>query len=511
MRKIFNIAGPCIPEEHYMVPTETRCVDLDRLVAQRQYFVLHAPRQTGKTTLIQNFVSHLNQQGGVIALYCSLETAQGVAEPAAGIPILIAELRQAILESPAAPTLDFGEKLDAIPEVALKNALKHYCSQLDLPLVIMFDEVDCLSERVLLSFLRQMRQGYITRGQAPFVRSMGLVGMRNIRDYSMHLRPGRETMGSASPFNIVSKALTLNNFAVEEVEALLKQHTEDGGRPFPANVVQAIYAQTLGQPWLCNALAAELTQGDLASEFTAAQVERAVETIVLRRDTHIDSLLERLKEPRVRGIMEPVILGRQVNLAFSSDDAAYVFDLGLLTKNEGDVIPANPIYKEVIMRALTYESQYQLPTSLSGRFVDQGRLDMSGLLQAFQQFWRENSDIWVDRFEYKGAAPHLILQAYLQRVINGGGSISREYSAGRGRLDLCVSLNGYRYPLELKIVRGPKTRDQGLNQLAGYMATLGETQGWLILFNNDSNLDWNRKITWETQTHEGFEIHVVGC
>lgn len=72
----------------------------------------------------------------------------------------------------------------------------------------------------------------------------------------------------------------------------------------------------------------------------------------MRRDTHIDSLLEQLKEARVRRNLEPVLLGRQVNLEFSSDDASYVFDLGLLTKNKGDVAPVNPFCREVIIRAL---------------------------------------------------------------------------------------------------------------------------------------------------------------
>jgi hypothetical protein len=52
------------------------------------------------------------------------------------------------------------------------------------------------------------------------------------------------------------------------------------------------------------------------------------------------------------------------------------------------------------------------PPSAAAYLID-GKLDMKQLLSEFKQFWRENSDIWVDKYQYKEAAPHLILQAYL--------------------------------------------------------------------------------------------------
>ncbi|MDJ0836832.1 MAG: ATP-binding protein [Acidobacteriota bacterium] len=515
MKKFFNTAGPCVPQKHYMLPAEARSGDLHQLVDEERYFVIHAPRQVGKTTLIQSFVNQLNAEGRYLALYCTLETAQGVDQAEKGIPILIAMLEEAVRLSPYATYKAFAQNPHPIAEIALGRALSEYCAQLDKPLVIMFDEVDCLGEGTLLSFLRQLRQGYINRAGAPFVHSLALVGMRNIRDYKAMVRNGRETMGSASPFNIVTEALTIRNFTSEEVGSLVRQHTEATGQVFPDEVVSRLFYYSNGQPWLCNAIAREivvkLLKNDHGKAVTEDLVETAVENIILRRDTHIDSLLERLKEPRVRRVLEPVLLGQQVNLEFSSDDASYTFDLGLLIKNKGDVIPANPIYGEVIIRTLTYDSQYQLPTSLAGRYIDNDRIDMTALLKAFQQFWRENSDIWVEKYHYKEAAPHLILQAFLQRIINGGGRIDREYSAGRGRIDLCIAMGDHRYGLELKICYRSNTREQGLDQLAGYLETLNLDEGWLILFDRDPEKDWNQKIYWDDVTHQGKTIHVVGC
>ncbi len=52
MEKHFNVAGPCFPNRHYMLPALDRMPEIRRLVEQEMYFVIHAPRQTGKTTAV---------------------------------------------------------------------------------------------------------------------------------------------------------------------------------------------------------------------------------------------------------------------------------------------------------------------------------------------------------------------------------------------------------------------------------------------------------------------------
>ena len=514
MRKYFNVAGPCRSEKHYMVPAGSRCSQLSSLVDQEAYFVIHAPRQVGKTTLIRDFVDQLDRQGAYLALYCTLETAHGLSNPKEGMPVILKALEKAIRFNGR-----FQKHLEPVdqetPNASLHSTLAAYCAALDKPLVIMFDEVDCLTGETLISFLRQLRQGYVEKDSIPFVHSLALVGVRNIRDYKGMVRQGKETLGSASPFNIVTEALTIRNFNFQELVQLYGQHTEATGQAFPEEVTQSIYRETSGQPWLCNAIARQIVEkileGDISKTITPSLVKEAIEIIVKRRDTHIDSLLEKLKEPRVRNIVEPVLLGRQVDLSFAGDDAAYVFDLGLLAKNKGDVVPANRIYGEVIIRALTYDDQYRLPTSLEGRFIENGKIDMKALLTNFQMFWRENSQIWTEKYQYKEAAPHLILQAFLQRIINSGGHISREYSAGRGRTDLCITYGENRYAIELKIRYGPSDVEDGIDQLGRYLDTLGLKEGWLIIFDRRPNVAWDQKITWNECDKGGKTIHIIGC
>jgi hypothetical protein len=204
-----------------MIEASTRLKGVEQLIDMEQYFVIHAARQSGKTTYLQDLAGRLNASGKYYALYCSLESAQGITDPEQGIPSIVHCLKSAIkysnLMSPEkfAVNADYDEFTNV-----LKNSLTDYCMLLEKPLIILFDEADCLSEGTLITFLRQLRNGYNTRSTIPFVHSIALVGMRNIRDYKAQIRPESQSLGSASPFNIVTESLTLKNFTKEEISSL---------------------------------------------------------------------------------------------------------------------------------------------------------------------------------------------------------------------------------------------------------------------------------------------------
>jgi molybdopterin-guanine dinucleotide biosynthesis protein len=490
------------------------------LIDGNQYFVIHAARQSGKTTLLLNLTERLNREGKYYALYCSLERVQDIIDPEKGIPAIIGCLKTALRVSGIPGRKDFAKEIgDSNYTGILIDSLSDFCHSLDRPLVIFFDEADCLSEGTLISFLRQLRNGYNTRAIAPFVHSLALVGMRNIRDFKARVRPDSETLGSASPFNVVTKAMTLRNFSAEEVVELYAQHTADTGQVFEPAAAALAWQQTQGQPWLVNAIAREIVkemlQDDYSQAVTESHVEQAIQNIILRRDTHIDSLLERLKEPRVQRIIEPMMLGEERQLENLSNDYRYVLDLGLIRNDRTTTEPANPIYAEVIARTLSYSSQEALKSDVypyrMSRYFRNGRIDMDFLLRDFQEFWRENSAIWAERFDYKEAAPHLILMAFLQRIINGGGKIIREMAAERRRLDLCLEYEGLRYPIELKLLRGDKTYPEGVRQLSAYMDSLGCSEGWLVVFDRRDSVDWKSKIFTREEKVDGKNIRIVGC
>lgn len=515
MARRFNTTGPCLPAKHYMLEPERRCPGVGELIDQEHFFVIHAPRQSGKTTLLRTLAERINAAGQYHALYCSLEIVQGLDDLKRGMAAILDGLQFALKYHPGLRGSLPDYLRDSSDSTLVRAWLTDLAAAATRPVVVFFDEADCLGGETLISFLRQLRDGYINRPTIPFPHSVVLVGMRNIRDFRVQVRPETQTLGSASPFNIAKAALTLSNFSRDEVGALYQQHTDDTSQVFPSEVVDYVWDMTRGQPWLVNAIAAEMVealgQRDPGFPLTVAAAEEAIQRIILRCDTHIDSLLARLEEPRVRQIIEPVLLGEGESIQRASNDYQFVRDLGLIRDDQGQLSIANPIYNEVIARTLNGSLQLSLERTLIHRWMDGRTLDLSALLRAFQEFWRDHSEAWIGRFDYKEAAPHLILMGFLQRVVNGGARLDREFATGTRRVDLCVHYAGRRYPVELKLVRGAKTREEGLAQLARYMDTLGATEGWLVLFDRQSGRSWDKRLTWETVAQDGRTIHVVGA
>ena len=515
--KYFNVAGPCNKEKHYMIESSSRLDGVEQLVDMEQYFVIHAARQSGKTTYLLDLTKKLNAEGKYYAVYCSLEELQGIKDFEKGIPIVIESLKEALFLCNVPNSDDFAKNMNNTMASALRIELTKYCRNLDKPLVVFFDESDCLSDNTLISFLRQLRLGYVTRTLASFVHAVALVGMRNIRDYIANVRDEKESLGSASPFNISTKAMTLKNFTKEEITSLYKQHTEETGQLFEKEAIDYIFEQTCGQPWLVNAVAreiiVEMLQSDYSQTITAEMAKIAIQTIIFRRDTHIDSLLERLKEERVRKVIEPMLIGNEYYDRLS-DDYQYVRDLGLIKEFETKIIPSNPIYAEVILRTLTYEAQLKLtnekPDFTIPRYLKNGTIDVNYLLSDFQQFWRENSAIWIEKILYKEAAPHLILHAFLQRVINGGGDIKREMVAGTGRLDLGIVYENKQYPIEIKLWKGEQYYQEGLKQTARYVDIFGCKEGWLVILDQREDKTWTEKIYNKQEIVNHVVINVFG-
>ncbi|MDR2041751.1 MAG: hypothetical protein LBP98_05475, partial [Tannerella sp.] len=179
--RYFNIAGPCNRAEHYMIDASTRLHGVEQLIDMKQYFVIHAARQSGKTTYLKDLTQRLTAGNKYYALYCSLEAVQGMTDPEKGMPAIISCLREACIFSAIPDGDKFARQADLTDYVSvLKMELTRFCMSLDKPLVILFDEADCLSESTLILFLRQLRSGYNNRSTIPFVHSLALVGMRNI-------------------------------------------------------------------------------------------------------------------------------------------------------------------------------------------------------------------------------------------------------------------------------------------------------------------------------------------
>ena len=521
----FNTAGPVVSQDHYCIPPLER-VDLEfvlRLIRGKKYFLLRAPRQTGKTSVLLALQDLLNGGGAGTfrCLYLNVETGQAAGEDIhqairSIIGRLASRARRALKDDFVGRNgFDILERFGA--ESALEEVLTQWAEADPRPLIVLIDEIDALAGNTLLSVLRQLRSGYYRRPEG-FPHGVVLCGVRDLRDFPVHSEAkGKPVMGG-SAFNISAASLRLGDFSRAEVETLLAQHTTETGQVFRPEALARIWAQTRGQPWLVNALCDRVCfwneRGrDRSRAITEDDILEAQEQIILGRVVHLDQLANRLQEDRVRRVVEPLLSGSPYR-HYTKRDLEYVRDLGLIAC-DAPLRMANLIYAEVVPRELTSVTQDDLAEETAWYVGDEGQLDLPRLLTAFQEFYRENSEHWLDRYDYKEAGPQLLLQAFLQRIVNGRGRIEREYGLGLGRTDLLViwpwKETTSRFVIECKVLRQglESTIRDGVEQTAGYMDRCGAEAGHLVIFDRGTGR-WADKVFRQRKACGDVAVEVWG-
>jgi hypothetical protein len=517
--RFFNTTGPCDPDVHYMLPPADRLhgAQLHRYIEDSLYWMLHAPRQTGKTTFLLNWMRELNTVEKIAACYVSVERCQGMTDIDYAMENICTSIKTHAKKAsipflPSIPSGTGGSKLNEIlTDWAGLVAPKE--------LVVLFDEVDVLEGDVMVNFLRQLRDGFATRGVGKFPVSIALVGMRDLKDYLVSAKGG-QPVNPGSPFNIKQDSAVIGNFSKEDIVNLFAQRTDETGQQIKRSAIDYVWEQSKGQPWIVNSLFMRATLRILDSDdfqtVTLNHIKTAREQMILARETHLDSLAYRLKDPQVKNMMEKLLTGEPETGLVSSEGFRICSDLGLVAIV--DQIPqiANPIYREVLAREISYSTQFAMPPSYQLRWQKaDGTLDMDLLLKEFQKFWRRNSEVWESKSDYTEAFPHLLLMAFLQRITNGEGQIDREYAAGRGRMDLFIDFKGTQHIIEIKLIHDYETlnevKSEGIEQVLSYRDKVGaKIPCYLLIFDRrskDKKLPWEQRITWNVENN----VTVIGC
>ena len=528
--RFFNTSGPVVATDHYCVPPLER-IDLRAILAligDKRYFVLHAPRQTGKTSALLALRDLLN--GGVHGryrcVYVNVEAGQAARENRAeAMRAILSELEieaEATLDDPLPASLWPALLERAGPAGVLRQVLARWAAADPTPLVLLIDEIDALVGDTLIAVLRQLRAGYAHRPRR-FPQSVILCGVRDVRDYRIHSAAEQAIVTGGSAFNIKAESLRIGDFSEAEVRALLGQHTAETGQRFAEDALQAVWELTAGQPWLVNALAQQAcfrneAGRDRSRDLAAEDLQAAREQLIQRRETHLEQLTDKLQEERVRRVIGPVLSGGQASAEMRPDDLQYVRDLGLVA-HDAPIRIANLIYREVIPRDLTWTTQAGLTHDPAWYLDAAGNLRLAELLAAFQGFFREHSEHWIERFQYREAGPQLLLQAFLQRVVNSGGRVEREYGLGRMRTDLLIVWPSGAPPdrtrrmvIECKLRRGSldETIRTGLEQTRAYMDRCAAAEGHLVIFDRTAGKPWSDKIFRRTEGAAGMAITVWG-
>jgi len=528
--KYFNTAGPVNRPNSYKIDPLKRwnMREILNLINTERYFILHAPRQTGKTSCLRALQDYLSTEDRYFTMYINVEPGQtarhDVGRAIKAILGMLADelLKQKIDKSVIDELYSLYKETDA--DSGLKRILTHLSTIIPKPVVLFIDEIDSLIGDSLISVLRQLRAGYDTR-PATFPASVVLCGLRDIKDYRIHTSDN-EIITGGSCFNIKAESLRLGDFTRGDVVELYAQHTSETGQCFADGCIDLVMDYTEGQPWLVNALAKEVTEKmeentDRSVAITPEMFRVAKERLILSRQTHIDMLADKLKEDRVQNIMLPMILGE--NVLFDNEDVDYCMDLGLIKKTSEGLKISNKIYNEVIPRELTRQQQEYFVTQYQPIWKKKnGSLNVNTLLTLFKDFWHKNEDIWdASNKGYKEAAPQLVLQAFLQRVANcTEGSVTREFGLGRQRTDILVEWKYTRNSklviqnvvIEIKTITDNQSyeteKQKALEQTSQYAKKCREKKAYILFFNRGIKPRWTTDDPVEQAVYKSVKIEI---
>jgi hypothetical protein len=275
-----------------------------------------------------------------------------------------------------------------------------------------------------------------------------------------------------------------------------------------------VWEQTRGQPLLVNTLAKmAVTQlvTDVSKTIEASHIEEAVRLFESSNPMHLTSLASRLAEERVMRVVAPAMRGTELQ-GVAADDIRYVCELGILEeRGAGELVVSNPIYARSLMRSLAEPIKANLAALAPTWRAPDGSIDLVRLRESFLDFWAQHGrtlDPLVAKYEL---VSHIVMTAWLDRVVNGGGRVDREVAVARGKVDVLVRHRDLRLPIEIKVHLDDRADPvpEGLRQLDRYCEALRVDTGWLVVFDQRTGATHALKEHREVVTAGGRKVLVV--
>ena len=514
--RTFGTYGPVNPEEHYVVSRTEELADFIKRVKLGRYIVIFAPRQTGKTTFFQWALDSLAADTG--ETYFPIELNFEIYEDYTAdnfYPSLyegIYEEIQRVFEKrgivPSEALSELLENTTLTDHVTMLRFFQQFGAFLrDEKLVLIIDEFDGIPRDAVKGFLRSLRNIYVHRSMRACPYSVGIVGVKDIAQLNLDR--------SISPFNIQDE-FTLPNFTLQQVRELLAQYTDEVGQAFMPKVVESIYRQTAGQPFLVNRFAQILTEEiNVPKTETIAMTHfsEAYAEILEENNTNLTHLVTNIRrDPRFKNLlMEIVSYERGVRFTSRRELISELTTYGVIGKGpDGMCQILNPIYQHCILQAFKplingLERDY-LPedTDFLDYLMPTEQINMERLLDNFRDFIARVGfrilQVPETPKEYVGQD---LLYAYLDQFVTLiHGVMCLEVQTGRGRMDLVIFHNAQKYIVETKIWEGKRRYEAGKAQLAVYLKSEKASIGYYVVF--DHRTEPEPRV--ETETIEGLKI-----
>jgi AAA-like domain len=519
MKKRFNVTGPCHPTQHYMADTSAKLNRVMEMIEQGDYFTINRPRQYGKTTLLFQLIDLATHSKDYIVLDLSFEglTDEDFKSEAEFCSTFLRLLQNNARIQGHRDLSDWiganAAKASKLSE--LSQTLTDLVGQTDKKMALLIDEVDKSSDnQMFLNFLGMLRNKYLQRHREKTFHSVILTGVHDVKTLKIKIRAGEERKYN-SPWNIAADFKVNMNLQPGEIAPMLLEYARDRGVTLNApEVAERLFYYTAGYPFLvsklCKIFDEELLSEKTEKSWTTDDVDAAANQLVREDNTNFRELIKNLENnPALRQLTQSIVINDQeIHFDLNEPTIGLGIIYGIFVDRNGLAIH-NRIYQEVISHYLTVSLIVQnsrLPTAeYAGAYLLPGnRLDVNKALLKFQELMKaEHSKKDRDFLERQG---RLVFLAFLKPILNGHGNAFKEPQISEERrLDVIIAYHQHRHVIELKLWRGPKAHEAGLDQLTDYLDRLGLDEGALLIFDHSEKKDWKQ----EEVAHRGKRIFAV--
>jgi len=506
MKKRFNSTGVCVSRKHYMVDINNKLEQISELIENEFYFTINKPRQYGKTTTLNELVNFIKDKYLVISI-----SFEGIGDDVfqneevfSKVFIeLLSESIELTDENESKRLISLANNIINIKD--LSKAITNFVKNSSKQVVLLIDEVDKSSNNQLfLSFLGMLRNKYLARevGRDFTFKSVILAGLYDVKSLKLKLRLEEEAKYN-SPWNIAVDFNVDMSFSSTEISTMLMDYSKDNNLPMDAKEIsEEIYFFTGGYPFLVSKLCQIIDEKiyiDNKKSWNINDVKMAVKIINEEGNTLFQSIVKNLENNKELYDLTKRILIDGEEIIFNQLDSIISIGLtyGMFKKGKDGLEISNKIFEEIIYNYMISKIRTSAKNislyNVKLKFIKENReLDIEKILKKFQQFMKEQYSSKDEEFiEHHG---RLLFLAFIKPIINGTGFDFKEVQISEEkRLDLVIIYNNFKYIIEMKIWRGPKYHEDGINKLCDYLDIHNLDKGYLLVFNFNKNKEFKEE------------------
>ncbi|BBE31119.1 hypothetical protein OSSY52_12600 [Tepiditoga spiralis] len=460
-----------------------------------RYFTVSAPRQTGKTTFLNDIVEKTKDK--YLPIFISFESYGNK-----NIEQFLKTLTKDIIED-----IEYRHNIKLEIETPkeideIRDIIMEIYEKTGKEVILMIDEFERFkNEELINDFLHVIRSIYHKK-QLHKLRSLILISVGYLSGV---------LEDSASPFNI-AEHIEVPYFTKEQVYNLLNQHESETKQNFEEEVKRLIWENAAGQPGLTNALANDLVEEKAKNkkiitkehfektyfDFTKKYIQKNIENVISKAKKERDLIIKILFDPET------------MDFDISDERIKYLYLNGVIDEYNGKCCVKVPLYYKKLYGyfkpQINGEKKYMatFKDTTNEYIKEEGTLDLNKLIKRYTKYIKTRGAImFKGRNYYEGVYQYNLDQFLSLYVEAANGKVYPETQVGGGRIDLLINFNNKEYLIEVKANITGNEYEKAKKQLIEYIKRKELKEGWLIVYSSEID-DFEYII----EEHEDKKLHI---